>query len=689
MAINASNSGIVSRGGSYETKNFPLSVSVSEKSVSTANNTSVLDLSCTLKSNTTRQAWTGANDSYLGLYWHDNVSNTNKKVGDFLVINSMGAGESKSISGSLTITHASDGTATGYAYTTWTKLGSNSAVPGSGTVYAPASGSLSLTTIARTTPLSLNKSSYTVTTTGSGAAVTASYTPNSSFTYTLTASMDGNTTALSSSSITNDILLSLLKTRANATLTVTLTTKSGSTVVGTSSATCSITIDTDKIKPTVTAGNPVIATNAYSNKAVAGRSTLYIDATATAAGGSPTTTTTVTISNNGTMANSSSTTVGSSVRYRTNTVPSSSTNYTLTFYINAVDARGARATQVTKTIQIYGWFAPSISYAWARRTTSDTSTNTDVGGSYVRLDISNTVSTNLGTTVTTSGTYTTSAGRRGSFTGTSCNFALPIDKTASITITTVDPIGVSVSRTVSVGVAKIPLHLYMNNAGSSVGVGIGSVAKNDRLCVGLQSYFTGGNLYVGGQEKVAYDDGIAGVSLHNNGNIVMVSDAYPHLGFMSNNSKEYTVRIYEESSKKLAISAVNGIHLAGSMYEDGIIFTGGKTQDSDGKTGALINTLGGITTWAGANSYPSLVFRRASDNSNIAYLQAREAANTLAIYAVGGVKVPVGDFNVETGEVKRHGSPCVFSDTTNIIHFKWVSGTGLEVYVDQTKVATI
>ena len=27
--------------------------------------------------------------------------------------------------------------------------------------------------------------------------------------------------------------------------------------------------------------------------------------------------------------------------------------------------------------------------------------------------------------------------------------------------------------------------------------------------------------------------------------------------------------------------------------------------------------------------------------------------------------------------------------TTNIIHFKWVSGTGLEVWVDQTKIGTI
>ena len=48
-----------------------------------------------------------------------------------------------------------------------------------------------------------------------------------------------------------------------------------------------------------------------------------------------------------------------------------------------------------------------------------------------------------------------------------------------------------------------------------------------------------------------------------------------------------------------------------------------------------------------------------------------------------------GDIDVSNGEVRRHGSPCTFSDTTNIIHFKWVSGTGLEVWVDQTKIGTI
>jgi len=79
MAINASNSGVVSRTGSYSIKDFPLSVSVTERSVSTANNTSTLDLSCTLKSNTTKTAWSGASDSYLALYWHDNVSIRTKK----------------------------------------------------------------------------------------------------------------------------------------------------------------------------------------------------------------------------------------------------------------------------------------------------------------------------------------------------------------------------------------------------------------------------------------------------------------------------------------------------------------------------------------------------------------------------------------------------------------------------------
>lgn len=670
MAINASNSGVVSRTGSYSIKDFPLSVSVTERSVSTANNTSTLDLSCTLKSNTTKTAWSGASDSYLALYWHDNVSNTNKKVGSNLVINTMGAGESKSISGSLTITHASDGTATGYAYATWTKLGSNSAVPGTGTVRAPASGNLSLTTIARTTPLTLNKSSYTVTTTGSGTAIMASYTPNSAFTYTLTASMDGNTTTLSSSSITNDILLSLLKTKANDTLTVTLTTKSGSTVVGTSSATCSIAIDIDKIKPSVTAGTPGIVSGGYSSKAVAGRSILYIDCTATSAGGSPTTTTTVTISNGGTMQNSSSTTVGTGVRYRTNTLPASSSNYTLTFYISAKDARGAVSTTVTKTIQVYGWYTPKIKSLYARRTTSSSSTATDVSGAYVRVDVTNDVSTNLGTSTTTTIAYTTSAGDSGSFTGTSCNFPLPIDKTAEITVTTVDPIGVSVTRTTSVAMAAIPLQLYMNNDGSSVGAGIGSVAKPDCFNIGLHTYLQK-NLYIG-SSKGDFNDGVAGVSIHTNGNLALTSDTYPLIEFYSQNSTTPTSYIKEQVSGTLKLS--NHVIVTGGIYNND------KGQFSDGKTGVYLGVNGSIYSWAGTGEYPTLVFRR-KDNTNIAYIQANEAENKLTLNATGGVNI--------TNSLKRNGQEVAFSDTTNVIHFKWVSGTGLEVYVDQTKVATL
>jgi len=582
----------------------------------------------------------------------------------------MGAGESKSISGSLTITHASDGTATGYAYATWTKLGSNSAVPGTGTVRAPASGNLSLTTIARTTPLTLNKSSYTVTTTGSGTAIMASYTPNSAFTYTLTASMDGNTTTLSSSSITNDILLSLLKTKANDTLTVTLTTKSGSTVVGTSSATCSIAIDIDKIKPSVTAGTPGIVSGGYSSKAVAGRSILYIDCTATSAGGSPTTTTTVTISNGGTMQNSSSTTVGTGVRYRTNTLPASSSNYTLTFYISAKDARGAVSTTVTKTIQVYGWYTPKIKSLYARRTTSSSSTATDVSGAYVRVDVTNDVSTNLGTSTTTTIAYTTSAGDSGSFTGTSCNFPLPIDKTAEITVTTVDPIGVSVTRTTSVAMAAIPLQLYMNNDGSSVGAGIGSVAKPDCFNIGLHTYLQK-NLYIG-SSKGDFNDGVAGVSIHTNGNLALTSDTYPLIEFYSQNSTTPTSYIKEQVSGTLKLS--NHVIVTGGIYNND------KGQFSDGKTGVYLGVNGSIYSWAGTGEYPTLVFRR-KDNTNIAYIQANEAENKLTLNATGGVNI--------TNSLKRNGQEVAFSDTTNVIHFKWVSGTGLEVYVDQTKVATL
>ena len=251
MSIYAEVEGKVSRTG-YSNNDFPITVRVEETAYSTANNTSTLSISCTMSTYTTSTAWTAnTNSPYLELYWHNSKTNTDTQIGNRVTIPVMHKGDVYSIqSNSFTVTHQADGTASGYAYATFTKpsANTNSAVPASGTVRAPASGSLALTNIPRSATLTISAdgsttsiSSFTVGT-SAGNALQLNYTAISGLTYTTSATLNGSSITISSNKISNASLLTALSNKTSGTLSVTLTTKSGSTTVGTSTKTCTINI---------------------------------------------------------------------------------------------------------------------------------------------------------------------------------------------------------------------------------------------------------------------------------------------------------------------------------------------------------------------------------------------------------------------------------------------------------------
>lgn len=123
---------------------YGFSVSFTENSTSTPNNTSNITCSASIWSEN-RSGWSAGSNSTLTVYWHDNRENYDRYVAS-ISFSGVGSGETKTTSGTINVTHNDDGSLSGYAYAYYGKGGSSA--------YAPASSGLTtdwtpLTTIAR------------------------------------------------------------------------------------------------------------------------------------------------------------------------------------------------------------------------------------------------------------------------------------------------------------------------------------------------------------------------------------------------------------------------------------------------------------------------------------------------------------------------------------------------------------
>lgn len=111
---------------------YTLVSSFVETQVDTTNNTSTL--SCTVSLVPINNYWETSYDSSIAVYWHDNRQNTDIMV-SALGFKGISQGETKTTTGSITVTHKEDGTLSGYAYATFTKGQTTSS-------FAPNSGSV-------------------------------------------------------------------------------------------------------------------------------------------------------------------------------------------------------------------------------------------------------------------------------------------------------------------------------------------------------------------------------------------------------------------------------------------------------------------------------------------------------------------------------------------------------------------
>lgn len=373
MAISASKSKTLTSSNS---RSYTLTASFTESSYSVANSTSTLSLTAKLTPGSSR--WSTSYSSTLAIYWYDNYTGKETLVGSTTFAGLSSTSDVKSVTKSYTVTHKSDGSLSGYAKAVFTKGSTTSA-------YAPASGNVStattaLTKIPRTSVLG-TISSFIL-----GNSITIPITKySSSFTDTLTISLNG-TTIKTVSGITNGTTVSftsselttiykLLPSATSGTFNFKLATTYNGSTIGTSSKTATGTIPTS-VAPTISsvtiseANTSVLPTSTWGVY-VQNKTKLKFVTSATAGSGSSISSVTVSI-NGGTYTGTTIT---------TNTITASGN---LTATITAKDSRG-RTASTTKAVTILAYSNPYISSIKVVR--SNSSGNASDTGTYAKVTV--------------------------------------------------------------------------------------------------------------------------------------------------------------------------------------------------------------------------------------------------------------------------------------------------------------
>lgn len=112
--------------------NATLTASFNENSTSTPNNTSNVTVTATQKIG--NADWNSSYYSTLQIYWYDNNANSAGKLVATTSVKSQGRNATITATGTITVTHKSDGTLSGYAKAVWTKGGNSNYTPNSGNV---------------------------------------------------------------------------------------------------------------------------------------------------------------------------------------------------------------------------------------------------------------------------------------------------------------------------------------------------------------------------------------------------------------------------------------------------------------------------------------------------------------------------------------------------------------------------
>ena len=274
----------------------------------------------------------------------------------------------------VTITHKSDGTATCNISGTFVM---NGTYRGSSVGTMSVNQTITLPTIPRSSSMTVPTSIST------GATLSGTVTPSSSsFNHKIyikvgssvksTISLAAGTTAFS-----DVVEHSWFPSSTSGTITVTLETYNGSTLIATTSKNVTANVPTS-VAPSVTAFTAAIAANGLSGLYVQGKTTATLSATATVAGGA--TIKSYTYSGPNVMASANSATVVAS----TITTAAIKSSGTLTYTVKVQDSRGRTASK-SLTISVQPYSNPTIGPVAVQR--CDANGNISQSGTYARYTV--------------------------------------------------------------------------------------------------------------------------------------------------------------------------------------------------------------------------------------------------------------------------------------------------------------
>lgn len=469
-----------STSGSYTT-----TLTVTQTSQNTANNTSTLTYSLTLTKNAGSGLWNNNNCPYSVT-----IDGTQVASGTFTYDFRNYSSLTLKSSTTTTVNHNSDGTKT-VSVSASVNMNNSDYV----SVMQP-SGSLTLTTIPRASDVTVSNYSITNTSGSISATITSKANFYHKWRYKIgsgswsawTNKGQINNTS-STVTVANTTLLAGMPTSTSTTFYIEVQTYSDSgyaTLVGTKSASSTISVNTSNIKPSISLGNIAINSSPISGYAVAGYSSVKSTATTTNSSGASSVTNYFTVSH-GSLVSSSSTTTSTTVT--TNTLPANASNYTLTIYAYAKDSRGAVSSTVSKTITVYGYQPPTATLN-AYRVASSTATAEDGAGTYAYVTFSGAVSSSVNSQNTIQSTTCTYSGSISGTATSGGHYALADTQTVTFTLTVADKVTSStVQKTINT--ASFPLDLYDNGSGT-VGVGLGTIAYGGTVTVPLDIRSTTG-----------------------------------------------------------------------------------------------------------------------------------------------------------------------------------------------------
>lgn len=577
MAISASKSKNIycANSSSYA---YTIYVKFTESSTSVANNTSTISISGYMIGNNI--GWSSNYNSYLKLYWHDNNTNTDKLVATSSAFKSLSMNSKKNVSGSITVSHKSDGSLSGYAKISYV-AGSTSGG------WAPSSNSVStsttaLTKIARASSISSLSGTYI----GSSVSVSISR-QISTATHKVEYSFAGSgytvvdTDATNSCTFTPPLsLCSYIPNSTSGTLTIRITTYYGGSQIG-SSVTKSITLYVpSSVVPSIGGVSLSRVDNGVpSSWGVYVKGFSKCTAAITSASGSyGSTITSYYISGGGLSTSSSS---------GTTPVLNSAGTYTFTFTVT--DSRGRTASR-TSSITVIDYYSPSISVS-AKRCISDGTENGS--GTYLKVTANYSIASVSGKNSVASRSVSCNGASNTSFSSgvafvlaANCSQGSSYVLTASVT----DALGRSASVTYDISTAE----RIMNVSANKKGLAIGKFSERTGFEVGWPAYFhdkEGSNVLI----REEWWNNNSGQNLNNDYNSVHF--AYSSHGSPSNG----TVATFS--------GLTNGYQwqLASNYQNSSYIYTRTKNGDNGSWnpwSQIVTSTTDAIVTFDNTNGYP-------------------------------------------------------------------------------------